>query len=182
MTVTRRGLLWAVAALLGIAVTASLTWSVSRLAAEHIGLSSEPVSVIQALAPPRTQPHPRPVASSEHSNTIAARGNSTATIALPSTPQPASPATTFGRRHRHRRLHRRPHRRRRPSHARRRRTPTAAITRTTPEAAARAGTTRGPTTDSNGAGAPGHGDGSGGRRHGAPRPSRGRPARLSAGR
>jgi hypothetical protein len=83
-------------ALLGIAVTAGLTWSVSRLAAEHIGLSSEPVSVIQALAPPRTQPHPRPVASSEHSNTIAARGNSTATIALPSTPQPASPATTFG--------------------------------------------------------------------------------------
>ena len=95
MTVTRRGLLWAVAALLGIAVTAGLTWSVSRLAAEHIGLSSEPVSVIQGLAPPRTQPHPRPVASSEHSNTVAAHGNSTATIALPSTPQPASPATTF---------------------------------------------------------------------------------------
>ena len=109
-------------------------------------------------------------------------GSSTRDVALPSTPQPASPRPRpRHRRHRHRRLHRRPHRRpRRPLHARRRRTPTAAITRTTPGAAARAGTTRGPTTDSNGPGA--RDDGSGAARHGGPRPSMGRPARLSAGR
>ena len=156
MTLTRRGLLWAVAALLGIAVTAALTWSVSRLAAEHIGLSSEPVSVIQGLAPPRREAHAGPVASNEHSSTTPARRGSTPTVALPSTPQPAAPATRpRHRRHRHRRLHRRPRRPRRPLRAQR---APAAITRTTPEAAARAGTTRGPTTESNG---PGRDDGPG---------------------
>jgi hypothetical protein len=93
MTLTRRGLLWAVAAVLGIAMTAALTWSVSRLAAEHIGLSSEPVSVIQGLAPPRREAHAGPVASNEHSSTTPARRGSTPTVALPSTPQPAAPAT-----------------------------------------------------------------------------------------
>jgi hypothetical protein len=42
-----------VIALLGIATAAALTWSVSRLAGQHIGLSSAPLSVIQGLAPPR---------------------------------------------------------------------------------------------------------------------------------
>ena len=51
MTVTRRGCAWALAALLGIAVTAGLTWSVSRLTTQRIGLSSQPPSVIRGLAP-----------------------------------------------------------------------------------------------------------------------------------
>ena len=51
MTVTRRGCAWALAALLGIAVTAGLTWSVSRLTTQRIGLSSQPSSVIRGLAP-----------------------------------------------------------------------------------------------------------------------------------
>lgn len=38
-------------ALLGLVLTAALTWSVSRLTAQHIGLSSAPVSVIKGLAP-----------------------------------------------------------------------------------------------------------------------------------
>jgi hypothetical protein len=50
---TRRGFLWTVTALLGIGATAALTWSVSRLAGERIGLSSAPLSVIHGLAPPR---------------------------------------------------------------------------------------------------------------------------------
>ena len=48
----RRGLLWVSAALLGLVVTAALTWSVSRLTAQRIGLSSQPVSVVSQLAPP----------------------------------------------------------------------------------------------------------------------------------
>jgi hypothetical protein len=53
---TRRALLWAVAALLGLAVTAALTWSVSRLTRERIGLSSEPPSVVHGLAPSHLLP------------------------------------------------------------------------------------------------------------------------------
>jgi hypothetical protein len=48
---TRRAVLWTVAALLGLAVTAALTWSVSWLTRERVGLSSEPSSVIHGLAP-----------------------------------------------------------------------------------------------------------------------------------
>ena len=52
MALTRRRVLWAVAALLGIAVTAALTWSISQLTAQRIGLSSVPLSMIHGLAPP----------------------------------------------------------------------------------------------------------------------------------
>ena len=54
--VTRRALLWAVAAVLGIVITAALTWSVSRLTRERIGLSAESPSVVGGLAPPRALP------------------------------------------------------------------------------------------------------------------------------
>jgi len=46
-----RGALWAVLALLGIALAAGLTWSVMRLSGEHIGLASAPISVVRGLAP-----------------------------------------------------------------------------------------------------------------------------------
>ena len=64
MTVTRQGLLWALAALLGIAVTAALTWSVSQLAGQRIGLSSQPLSVIHGLAQAHAAPTPDPSAAS----------------------------------------------------------------------------------------------------------------------
>jgi hypothetical protein len=57
MKITRRGVLWAAGALLGIAVTAALTWSVSQLSSQRIGLSSQPLSVIRSLAPPPTDDH-----------------------------------------------------------------------------------------------------------------------------
>jgi len=54
--VTRRALLWAVAAVLGIVITAALTWSVSRLTRERIGLSAESPSVVGGLAPAHALP------------------------------------------------------------------------------------------------------------------------------
>lgn len=109
MVLTRRNLLWAVAALLGIAVTAALTWSVSRLAGQRIGLSSEPLSVIQGLAPPRPAPvdkdpqsgSPRPARrSSAGTSTVAAptagvgatSGSPASPLALPTTSAPVAPA------------------------------------------------------------------------------------------
>ena len=68
---TRRALLWAVAALLGLAVTAAMTWSVSRLTREHIGLSAEPRTMLNGLAPPRALPPGR--------DTGAGAGRTTAT-------------------------------------------------------------------------------------------------------
>jgi hypothetical protein len=64
MTITRRGAMWAAGALLGIAVTAALTWSVSQLSSQRIGLSSQPLSVIRGLAPPPTDDHPAGVLTS----------------------------------------------------------------------------------------------------------------------
>jgi hypothetical protein len=49
---TRRVLGLSVAALLGIVLTVGLTWSIGRLAGQHIGLASEPLSVVRRLAPP----------------------------------------------------------------------------------------------------------------------------------
>ncbi len=57
MRITRRGILWAVGALLGIAVAVALAWSVGRLAGQRIGLSAAPPSVVGGLAPSRP---PRP--------------------------------------------------------------------------------------------------------------------------
>jgi cytoskeletal protein RodZ len=56
MSLTRRSFVWAVVALLGIVVAAALTWSVTKLAAQRIGLSSEPLSVIRGLAPATGRP------------------------------------------------------------------------------------------------------------------------------
>lgn len=86
MSLTRRGFMWAVAALLGIAVAAAVTWSVTNLAAQRIGLSSEPLSVIHGLAP-----------AAAGVKTVAARGDSDAqkvtarrTGSAPSTPLPVT--------------------------------------------------------------------------------------------
>ena len=51
MSISRRGVMWTVGALLGIAVAVALSWSMSRLAGQRIGLSSVPPSVAGTLAP-----------------------------------------------------------------------------------------------------------------------------------
>lgn len=48
----RRTVLWIALAVLGIAMSAAIAWSASRLASQRIGLSSAPVSVTAGLAPP----------------------------------------------------------------------------------------------------------------------------------
>jgi hypothetical protein len=51
MMITRRGMLWAMGAVVGIVVAVALTWSVSRLAGQRIGLSSASPSVAGGLVP-----------------------------------------------------------------------------------------------------------------------------------
>ncbi len=84
---TRRGVLWAVAALLGIVLTAALTWSVSRIAGQRIGLSYVPVRVIKSLAPaPPRQPageHREPTVSSPRA-TAGTTHAPTRTVVVPS--------------------------------------------------------------------------------------------------
>ena len=59
MSIARRTIAWAVVALLWVALAAALTMFVSRLAAQRIGLASEPLSMLGGLAPPRAGPHDR---------------------------------------------------------------------------------------------------------------------------
>ena len=47
-----RTLAWVTAGILGIALTAAITWEASRLASQRIGLASQPLSVTRQLAPP----------------------------------------------------------------------------------------------------------------------------------
>jgi hypothetical protein len=49
---SRRSLVWVLAALLGIALTAGVTWASSQLSSQRIGLSAEPISAGVRLAPP----------------------------------------------------------------------------------------------------------------------------------
>jgi len=93
MTLTRRGFLWAFAAMLGIAVTAALTWSVSRLAGQRIGLSSEPASVIHGLAPPRPTKHQKTTIT-RHLRSSPRAGSAHA--ATTDAASPAPPATHTG--------------------------------------------------------------------------------------
>lgn len=48
---SRRSLVWVLAALLGIALTAGITWASSKLTGQRIGLSAEPISAGVGLAP-----------------------------------------------------------------------------------------------------------------------------------
>jgi hypothetical protein len=48
---TRRSVMWAAAALLGIVATAAIAWTASQIAGQRIGISSEPLSVANHLAP-----------------------------------------------------------------------------------------------------------------------------------
>ena len=56
---TRRAAIWALAALAGFALAVGVTYAASRLSTQHVGLSSEPLTAGDALAP-RQPPTPRP--------------------------------------------------------------------------------------------------------------------------
>jgi hypothetical protein len=47
--------MWTLAALLGLVLTAGVTWATSRLTSQHIGISSEPISAGARLAPPTAE-------------------------------------------------------------------------------------------------------------------------------
>lgn len=90
---TRRGFLWSVAALLGIACAAAIAWSASLLAGQHIGLSSLPLSAAGGLAPPaRTPARVSPPTVAHHRRP---RISSLPAVPAPTpspAPAPASPA------------------------------------------------------------------------------------------
>ena len=56
-------MLWVAAALLGIAATATVAWSASRLAATSVGLAGAPLSVTSGLAPARSATTRTPTSS-----------------------------------------------------------------------------------------------------------------------
>lgn len=101
---TRRSVATALAAVLGIAVSAALAFAASQLAGQRVGLSSEPLSVASALSPrarstparpatrhsdDRTRPaHRHPAAT----RTRAASSSATTTTIAP-TPTPTPTVT-----------------------------------------------------------------------------------------
>ncbi|MFZ1155094.1 MAG: hypothetical protein WAN93_09340 [Solirubrobacteraceae bacterium] len=88
----RQSVLWALAALLGIVLTAGITRATSQLTSQHIGISSEPISAGRRLAPPvAAQPAgTRPDATR---GTITPTSTQTVTITVPPSSAP-SPTTS----------------------------------------------------------------------------------------
>jgi ATP-dependent DNA helicase RecG len=118
---TRRSVATALAAVLGIAVSAALAFAASQLAGQRVGLSSEPLSVVSTLSPrarstparpstrhsdDRTGPahrHPAatrtPAASSSATTTTIAPASApaqTGTVATTTVTTPAAPTATTG--------------------------------------------------------------------------------------
>ena len=99
---SRKSLLWLLAALSGIALTAAITWATSQLTSERIGLSSEPLSAAGRLAPsyvainPATTPPSakRTTRASKPARVAAPRSNAVSPSAPPPTavtsPRPRS--------------------------------------------------------------------------------------------
>jgi hypothetical protein len=81
---SRQAALWGLAAMLGIALTAGITWATSQLASQHIGLSSEPISAGVRLAPT--------VSKSAQSRTVGSRPKRS-TSTRPGSTKHSSPAT-----------------------------------------------------------------------------------------
>lgn len=87
----RRTIAWTAAALLGIVATAAVAWTASRLAAQRIGLSAEPPSVANGLAPGRP-PVARPRASRRPRGPASANGGGAAAQTRPApAPAPTAP-------------------------------------------------------------------------------------------
>jgi hypothetical protein len=94
---THRAFGLSVAALLGIVLTAGLTWSISRLAAQHIGLASQPLYVVHGLAPPPgtrvDQPKPPPTDRGGAGDREPRTGGQSPTTSVHTAIQPAAQAT-----------------------------------------------------------------------------------------
>ena len=80
---SRRSLVWVLAALLGIALTAGVTWASSQLTSQRIGLSAEPISAGVRLAPPVN------TTSTQRVVTQPSRTTTTTTTLTVTTPAPA---------------------------------------------------------------------------------------------
>jgi hypothetical protein len=52
---SRQAALWLLAAVAGIVIAAGITWATSQITSQHIGISSEPVSAADQLAPAETE-------------------------------------------------------------------------------------------------------------------------------
>ena len=101
---TRRSVATAVAAVLGIVVSAALAWTASQLAGQRVGLSSEPLSVATGLAPPvhTAAPHIRPRRGDDRPARRAAPAGTTTTttVTLPTSPPADAPLSPRPRRRR----------------------------------------------------------------------------------
>jgi hypothetical protein len=95
--VSSRAILWTCGALLGIVATAAVAWAASQLTGQHVGLSSEPLSVVTGLAPATSVPA-RPVASHRpRPGRPAPERVVTVTVAAPSTSLGAGAAPSLPR-------------------------------------------------------------------------------------
>lgn len=84
---SRQTALWALAALLGLVLTAGITWATSQLTSQHIGLSSEPVSGRRRLAPAVTEATtPRRTTTRKRTTAHPRKTSSGSTVATPSEP------------------------------------------------------------------------------------------------
>lgn len=91
---SRRSLVWMLAALLGIALTAGITWASSQLTSQRIGLSAEPISAGVQLAPPVNTTTTQRVVTLP-SRTTTTTTTTTLTVATPApAPPEAVPQTT----------------------------------------------------------------------------------------
>jgi hypothetical protein len=52
---SRQAALWLLAAVAGIVIAAGITWATSQITSQHIGISSEPLSAADQLAPAETE-------------------------------------------------------------------------------------------------------------------------------
>jgi hypothetical protein len=100
MSAARRTVLIGLAAVLGIALAAAITWGTSQLVSQRIGLASEPLTAGQRLLPavastpaPTTRSPRRPApTSSTSSRTRSSPAPSTTTSPTPSPPTQSRPA------------------------------------------------------------------------------------------
>ena len=90
---SRRSLVWVLAALLGIALTAGITWASSQLTSQRIGLSAEPISAGVRLAPPVNTTTRRVVTLPSRTSTTTTTLTVTAATPTQAPPQ-AAPQTT----------------------------------------------------------------------------------------
>lgn len=90
---SRRTAAWVLGGLLGIVLTAGITWATSKLTSMHIGLSSEPLSAGRSLAPrlpPRKQ---RTSTATTLTRTATTQTASTQTVTVPTSTTTGAPHT-----------------------------------------------------------------------------------------